>query len=91
MASPSRSRSRPPRHDLVTRIHADALETPTILLGQLNDTDSGVGSIPYPACPTASIVGRSAVNFRNHYTEVKPDRCSESRIQRKHLVECKDN
>ncbi|KID95744.1 hect, partial [Metarhizium majus ARSEF 297] len=40
MASPSRSRSRPPRRDLVTRIHADALETPTILLGSIDISNS---------------------------------------------------
>jgi E3 ubiquitin-protein ligase HECTD2 len=36
MASSSRSRGRPPRHDLVTRIHSDALETPTHLFGALD-------------------------------------------------------
>ncbi|KAG5983401.1 hypothetical protein E4U55_008251 [Claviceps digitariae] len=38
--SSSRSRSRPSRADIVTRIHTDALETPTTLLGTLDISNS---------------------------------------------------
>lgn len=36
MASSSNTRSRPPRPDLVTRLHTNALETPTTLLGTID-------------------------------------------------------
>ncbi|KAK2591197.1 putative E3 ubiquitin-protein ligase [Conoideocrella luteorostrata] len=40
--SSSHSRSRPPRRDIITRLHSDALETPTTLLGGLDISNNQV-------------------------------------------------